>query len=156
MGIVSALLWSVLIIAVVAAILYWIGELDRRERSRHLRSPLRPAEPTQGVGSGTDVASAPAAPQSAGPAPDAAALGAAGEPAGTAPPDAPADDLKKIKGIGIVIEQKLHDMGITKFKQIAEFTAEDVERVNQVLNFSGRIERENWVDQARELMRGAA
>ncbi len=143
MGIGWALLWSVIIIAVVAAILYWLGELDRRERSRHRRSPLSPAEPMPAVGSGTDAASAPAAQQAAGPASAAAA-------------PAPADDLKKIKGIGIVIEQKLHDLGITTFKQIAEFSAEDVERVNQDLNFSGRIERENWIDQARELMRGAA
>ena len=61
------------------------------------------------------------------------------------------DDLTQIKGIGKVIESKLHALGITSFAQIAQFTAQDVERVDQVLDFKGRIERERWIEQAREL-----
>lgn len=63
------------------------------------------------------------------------------------------DDLTRIKGIGKVIEKKLHNLQITSFEQIANFTPADIERVNQVLDFVGRIEREKWVEQARELSR---
>ncbi len=60
------------------------------------------------------------------------------------------DKLTDINGIGPVIEGKLNAMGITTFKQIAEFSAEDVERIDGELNFKGRIEREEWISQAKE------
>jgi small subunit ribosomal protein S2 len=60
-----------------------------------------------------------------------------------------ADDLTNINGIGPVIAGKLNDLGITTFKQIAEFSAEDVERIDGELNFKGRIEREEWISQAQ-------
>ena len=60
------------------------------------------------------------------------------------------DKLTEINGIGPVIEGKLNGLGITTFKQIAEFTAEDIERIDTELNFKGRIEREEWVAQAKE------
>ncbi|MCB1518638.1 MAG: 30S ribosomal protein S2 [Hyphomicrobiaceae bacterium] len=66
-------------------------------------------------------------------------------------PEGPADDLKKISGVGPVLEKKLNDLGITKFSQIAAFTKDDIDRVDAVLNFPGRIERDNWLDQASEL-----
>ena len=64
---------------------------------------------------------------------------------------ASADDLTQIKGIGPVLKDKLHALGITSFRQIADFTEADIERVNEVLNFPGRIERERWVEQARDI-----
>ncbi len=54
-----------------------------------------------------------------------------------------------IEGVGPVIERKLHEMGITTFKQIAQWSPEDVERVGEQLNFKGRIEREDWIGQAK-------
>ncbi len=54
-----------------------------------------------------------------------------------------------IDGIGPVIERKLHELGITTFKQIAQWTAEDIARVGEQLNFKGRIEREDWIGQAK-------
>ncbi len=60
-----------------------------------------------------------------------------------------ADKLTEINGIGPVIEGKLNGLGITTFKQIAEFSAEDVERIDGELNFKGRIEREEWISQAK-------
>jgi len=68
----------------------------------------------------------------------------------TAPAGEP-DDLKQISGVGPVLESKLHAVGITKFSQIAAFTAEEIEKVDAELNFKGRIERENWLEQARTL-----
>ncbi|MEM7215894.1 MAG: 30S ribosomal protein S2 [Pseudomonadota bacterium] len=69
-------------------------------------------------------------------------------------PEGDADDLKKISGVGPVLEGKLNSLGITKFSQIAAFTAEDIEKVDEVLNFKGRIERDEWLKQASELMQG--
>ena len=63
---------------------------------------------------------------------------------------AEADDLTQIGGVGPVIAGKLTTLGITTFKQIADLSAEDVERIDAELNFKGRIERENWIEQAKE------
>ncbi|NVK35995.1 MAG: 50S ribosomal protein L21 [Rhodobacteraceae bacterium] len=61
------------------------------------------------------------------------------------------DDLKKISGVGPVLEGKLNDLGLTTYEQIVNLTAEEIARVDEVLNFKGRIERDNWVEQAKEL-----
>lgn len=63
-----------------------------------------------------------------------------------------ADDLTKISGVGPVIVGKLEALGITTFQQIADFTAEDIERIDNELNFKGRIERDDWVKQAKEFL----
>ena len=65
-------------------------------------------------------------------------------------------DLKRIRGIGVLIEKKLNAMGIASYDQIANWTAQDIDRVSQQLDFKGRIERENWVEQARILASGGA
>ena len=67
-----------------------------------------------------------------------------------------ADDLKRIRGIGVLIEKKLNSMGVVAYEQIANWTAADIDRVSQSLDFKGRIERENWVEQARILASGGA
>jgi predicted flap endonuclease-1-like 5' DNA nuclease len=65
---------------------------------------------------------------------------------------ATADDLKVIVGVGPFLEKKLHAIGIYTFRQIASFTPEDIEKVNDIIEFfPGRIERDNWVGQAAEL-----
>ncbi len=65
-----------------------------------------------------------------------------------------ADDLKKISGVGPALEKKLHALGVTSFQQIAEFTPEKIAEVDEQLNFKGRIEREDWISQAKTLMAG--
>ena len=64
------------------------------------------------------------------------------------------DDLKRIKGIGVVIEKRLEAMGITSYTQIAAWATSDVDQVSNALDFKGRIEREQWVQQARILSGG--
>ncbi len=60
------------------------------------------------------------------------------------------DDLKKINGIGQVLEQMLNKIGITAFQQIARFTEQDVKQVDDALQvFQGRIVRDNWIGGAR-------
>ncbi len=62
-----------------------------------------------------------------------------------------ADKLTDINGIGPVIEGKLQTLGITSFAQIAELTAERIAEIDEQLNFKGRIDREEWVEQAKKL-----
>jgi large subunit ribosomal protein L21 len=108
-----------------------------------------------------------------------AAIGAGSAPAGTTPApaekpaakpskaekkaDAPAkaetpagekDDLKKLSGVGPALEKKLNEAGVTTFAQIAAWTEDDIAAFDEKLNFKGRIEREGWVDQAKELTKG--
>lgn len=71
------------------------------------------------------------------------------------PRKAGADDLKKIKGIGPKIHGQLNDMGIFHYDQIADWKKAECNFVNEGLRFKGRIEREEWVKQAKALMRKA-
>ncbi|WP_298935495.1 50S ribosomal protein L21 [uncultured Ruegeria sp.] len=68
--------------------------------------------------------------------------------------DAGADDLKKLSGVGPALEKKLLAAGITTFAQIAAWTDEDVAAMDEKLSFKGRIEREGWIEQAKELAKG--
>jgi NADH-quinone oxidoreductase subunit E len=66
--------------------------------------------------------------------------------------DGKGDDLKVIVGIGPKLEALLHDLGFWHFDQIAGWTPEQVAWVNSRLgNFKGRIERDDWIAQARAL-----
>ncbi len=64
------------------------------------------------------------------------------------------DDLKRIRGIGVLIEKKLNSLGVTHYEQVANWTGADIERISNILDFKGRIERENWIEQARILATG--
>ncbi len=66
-------------------------------------------------------------------------------------PQGAADDLKKITGVGPVLEKKLNGLGIYHYWQISSFTNEDIARIDEVLSFKGRIERDEWLDQAKKL-----
>ena len=73
------------------------------------------------------------------------------------PPAAPGagDDLTRIKGLGPKLAALLGEFGITTFAQIAAWTPEEVERIDAKLGrFSGRITRDQWVEQARLLRAG--
>ena len=64
------------------------------------------------------------------------------------------DDLKLIGGVGPVLEKKLHDLGYTALAQIAALTPEQVAEIDEKLNFKGRVEREDWIGQATDLLAG--
>jgi predicted flap endonuclease-1-like 5' DNA nuclease len=65
-----------------------------------------------------------------------------------------ADDLQRISGIGPKNEAILHNLGFFHFDQIAEWTATQVEWVDDHLRFGGRIKREEWIKQAGLLATG--
>lgn len=64
------------------------------------------------------------------------------------------DDLTNISGVGPVIVKKLHAEGVTTFAQIAKWTDADVEAIEEKLSFKGRVGREEWIKQAKELAKG--
>ncbi len=66
------------------------------------------------------------------------------------------DDLSLLSGVGPVLEKKLREAGITTFRQIAELTPEAAKELDEKLKLRGRIEREEWIEQAKELMAGKA
>ncbi|RVC72530.1 proton-conducting membrane transporter, partial [Mesorhizobium sp. M4A.F.Ca.ET.022.05.2.1] len=85
-------------------------------------------------------------------APKAAAKKAA--PASTKAATGKADNLRRLIGIGPVNEKLLKGLGVTSYAQIAAWTAADVKRIEDVLNFDGRIAREQWIEQAKLLAAG--
>lgn len=85
------------------------------------------------------VADAPAAPKAAS-APKAGAT--------------KADDISLIGGIGPKILKALNDMGITTLTQVAAWTPADVERIEADIKQKGRVAREEWIEQAKELLAG--
>lgn len=66
------------------------------------------------------------------------------------------DDLKRIKGVGAVIEKTLHELGIYQFGQIAAWDRNNIQWVENFLAFPGRIDREDWIEQSKTLSQGGA
>ncbi|WP_428540122.1 50S ribosomal protein L21 [Profundibacter sp.] len=108
--------------------------------AKKAKAPAKPAaKPAK-----AKAESKPAAKPAAKPAKKAAA-----KPAATG-----ADDLKKLSGVGPALEKKLNENGVTTFAQIAGWSKADIADMDGKLSFKGRIEREGWVDQAKELAKG--
>jgi predicted flap endonuclease-1-like 5' DNA nuclease len=62
------------------------------------------------------------------------------------------DDLKLIVGIGPVLERMLHRLGVATYRQVAHWSERDIDEIDAKLpEFPGRIRRDGWVTQAREL-----
>jgi large subunit ribosomal protein L21 len=107
------------------------------------------------VGAGSVASAAPVAAAKPAAKAKAAAPVAAAKPAAKAKAAAPAvagaDDLKQLSGVGPALEKKLHAAGVTSFAQIAAWTDADVAAMDEKLSLKGRIEREGWNAQAKEL-----
>jgi large subunit ribosomal protein L19 len=67
-----------------------------------------------------------------------------------------ADDVSLIAGVGPKIKTQLHAEGITSVKQIAEMNDEAIFALDEKLGLKGKTKREEWVDQAKELVAGKA
>jgi large subunit ribosomal protein L21 len=65
-----------------------------------------------------------------------------------------ADDLSLIGGVGPKILKSLTDMGYTTYAQIANLTADEIEKIEAEIKMPGRIAREEWAEQAKELAQG--
>ena len=66
-------------------------------------------------------------------------------------PEGKADDLKLISGVGPKLEKTLNGLGFWHFSQIAKWKKSDVAIVDDELSFKGRIERDDWIKQAKAL-----
>ena len=64
------------------------------------------------------------------------------------------DDLKQLSGVGPALEKKLHAAGVKSFEQIAAWTTKDAEEINEKISSKGRVEKEGWIDQAKEKLKG--
>ncbi len=64
------------------------------------------------------------------------------------------DNLQLIKGVGAKLNEVLNELGVFHFYQIASWEEKEVAWVNDYLAFSGRIQRDEWIKQAKLLMEG--
>jgi large subunit ribosomal protein L21 len=64
------------------------------------------------------------------------------------------DDLKQLSGVGPALEKKLHAAGVKSFEQIAAWSSKDIEVINEKISSKGRVEKEGWIDQAKEKLKG--
>ena len=72
-----------------------------------------------------------------------------------APVPVDGDDLTRIKGLGPKLAALLSELGVTRYAQIAAWSAADIENIDAKLGrFSGRIQRDQWVEQAKLLAAG--
>ena len=71
-------------------------------------------------------------------------------------PDAGADNLTLIEGVGNALERKLNNLGVYTYSQIAEWSEEQAAWIGNELGFPGRPERENWVAEAKALVNSGA
>jgi predicted flap endonuclease-1-like 5' DNA nuclease len=83
----------------------------------------------------------------------AAAKKDAGKPKAIRKPAKP-DDLKLISGVGPKLEGVLNGLGVYRFEQVGGWKKAEREWVDGYLNFKGRIERDDWVRQAKALAKG--
>ncbi|TPM00661.1 proton-conducting membrane transporter [Mesorhizobium sp. B2-3-10] len=75
-------------------------------------------------------------------------------PAAAKPASGKPDNLRRLIGIGPVNEKLLKAQGVTTYAQIAGWTPADIKRIEEVMNFDGRIARERWIEQAKLLAAG--
>ncbi|MEC9343166.1 MAG: 50S ribosomal protein L21 [Pseudomonadota bacterium] len=64
------------------------------------------------------------------------------------------DDVALIGGVGPALKKKLAGAGLTSRGQIAGLSADDIARLDEELKLGGRIERDEWKEQAAELLAG--
>jgi small subunit ribosomal protein S2 len=99
---------------------------------------------------GVDIGAADAPPAEELPTADAPAFKGIDAPRGEA------DDLKRITGVTVKLEQRLNDLGVFHFWQVADFSADDIAALDRQLSTRGRIARDDWVGQAKKLVDAAA
>ncbi len=69
-------------------------------------------------------------------------------------PQGKADEIEFLDGVGPALEKKLAEYGIFHFSQLVAMSADDIKKMEDKLSLGGRFEREEWAQQAQELMDG--
>jgi predicted flap endonuclease-1-like 5' DNA nuclease len=149
--------WTSVLLAVLiflAVALFLVTALHRADRSSvrldAMPTPApAPAAAPMAVAPAPVAAPAPAAPLMSAPAAQAKPAGLSAARGGRP------DDLKEIVGVGPVLEKLLHKLGFFHFDQVGAWTASEIAWVDENLEgFKGRVTRDNWVPQARDLAKG--
>lgn len=96
----------------------------------------------------------PSGAKAAKPAKVAAAAGAAVAAAALSDGGRDESNLSLISGVGPTIEKKLRAAGITTWSQIAAWDEAAIAKWDEELALRGRATREEWVEQAKELLAG--
>jgi predicted flap endonuclease-1-like 5' DNA nuclease len=151
--------WPLIAIVVVVAIVlaWWLLVASRKTRIERTGEP-----PSEGLPARRNQAlidSMAAANEADLPPPTPQGLAGVGEAiAATATPmhqPIAGDDLKKIKGIGPKLENRLNSLGVTNYSQIAAWDDGEIDRIDAQLGaFAGRIRRDDWPTQAKYLDAG--
>lgn len=141
--------WPVMLAALLIGLL--VGYLVFRPRQRVKLSDSTPVRPHMAVSAGEGGAMAADRPTASGDG-----VGQVMDaPAHLSRAAGPADRLEKLKGVGPKFASLLNANGLTRFDQIAELSASEVDRLDAHLGpFRGRLERDRIVEQAGYLARG--
>ena len=75
------------------------------------------------------------------------------KPAKAAKPEV-VDDISLISGIGPVLKDKMTEAGFGTLASISKLKKADIAKLDEELSLGGRIERDEWVAQAKELLAG--
>ncbi|MDV4143907.1 helix-hairpin-helix domain-containing protein [Shimia sp. FJ5] len=155
-----------LILAVVVAVclgFILIKAFCAKDEAAAVSAPAAPKAAPASTPAAPKAEPAPAPKAEPAPAPEAAPAPAAESAPAAAPVETPVaaastgpDDLKKLKGVGPKIEEKLNAAGVTSFAQIAAWDADDIAKMDDLLAFKGRIARDGWVEQAKTLASGGS
>lgn len=136
-------LWILVVLALIAIIAFLF-------RGKGADKTIA-APPPQATSEKPGFARAPPTPVEPAPQPKAAEPVAPAKPRSSGEPD----NLLKIKGIGPKVNGILIGLGVTRYEQIASWTATDLAEIDRHLgNFAGRPSRDQWMDQASYLARG--
>ena len=71
-------------------------------------------------------------------------------------PRGEADDLKRLPNVDDKLEQRLNDIGVYHFWQIADLDPEMTEALDRALKLKGRVAADGWVAAAKKLVEAAA
>lgn len=153
--------WLLLLIVMAAAIAigWYIFHAARRTRvTGETRDVLDEGAPPAARNQALiDAPRSPAPAAKKAPAEPAAkpAKPASAKTRGTGAKTAAGGDLNRIKGVGPKLVAELEALGVTSLAQVAQWTKADIERIDSQLGrFQGRIQRDEWVEQARLLAKG--
>ncbi len=131
-------------------------EAEEPAKAAPTPAPAAKTAPTPAPAAKTTPAPAPKATPAAKTAPAVSSSDVPGRTTNmlSAPRAGGADDLKLIGGVGPKLEQTLNELGVYHFDQVANFDKDDIAWVDGNLRFKGRIERDDWMSQARILAAG--
>ncbi|MGD1924127.1 MAG: 50S ribosomal protein L21 [Paracoccaceae bacterium] len=118
-------------------------------------APAKAAKPAEAAKPAADAKGADAASEEA-PAPDAPAIEASKPGNLLDEAQGEADDLTKLSGVGPGLNEKLNTNGVFHFWQIAEWGPAEIAFMDDQLSFKGRIDRDNWIAQAKDFAADAA